>query len=83
MAGRPKFLTRILDTAHQATVIFLLGSSVALLGAIGANMYNRRSLRLEKLREAQAAGYDLHGTEGSVSGSGSGSGVYEAKRNID
>lgn len=51
---RPRLITRILDTAHKATVIFLIGSSIFMLGAIGANIMTMRRTRLEKLAEHQA-----------------------------
>jgi hypothetical protein len=64
-ASRPRLITRIFDTAHQATVVFLIGSSIFLLGTIGMNIYNRGKLRREKIAQAmlEQAGRQKDGKE--------------------
>lgn len=47
-------LNRVFDIAHRATVLLLIGSSVAVIGIIGANILQHRRMRLEKLAEHEA-----------------------------
>ena len=49
-----RLVARILDRAHQATVVFLIGSSVFLMGTIGMNVYNRGKIHRERTAQAMA-----------------------------
>lgn len=51
-AGR---VSRIFDVAHQGAVLVLLGTSLALVGAIGVNVYTRTRARRERKEAAAAA----------------------------